>query len=187
MNFEIKFYELLGIRLFQKMVFLLERIIHFQDGKKNINYHFKQLNYEEAEGFAKFLFYNGSIHFKNLITILVYLIVKIILGKWHFIDYVVILFGIKDLYCVMLQRYNYLRIKIFISRINDRNRNIINKKVKKIIQQNANQYNKDVLEEDLKFINELRNKLQNNKCVVIENGDIEKIKRLNEIIKVANG
>lgn len=184
MKLEIKLYELLGIRLFQKMVFLLERLLHFRDGKKNINYHLGKFNYDETEGFIKFLFYNGSIHLKNLIVILLYSSAKIILCKWNFLDYIIILFGIKDLYCVMLQRYNYLRIKIFHNKISSRKRNIINKSVAKINRQKLHQYNKDLIEDDLNFIKELKNNIQNNKYVVLDNRDIEKIRRFNELIKV---
>ena len=47
-KFEVKIYELLGIKLFKKAVFKLEKIIHRKDGKKNINYHIKNSNRRQA-------------------------------------------------------------------------------------------------------------------------------------------
>ena len=55
-KFEVKIYELLGIKLFKKAVFKLEKIIHRKDGKKNINYHIKNSNdMESVDNFKKFL------------------------------------------------------------------------------------------------------------------------------------
>lgn len=45
---EEKIYELLGIKLFKKAVFKLEKIIHRKDKGKNINYHIKKADSVES-------------------------------------------------------------------------------------------------------------------------------------------
>ena len=44
LKIEKKIYELLGIKVFRKLVFMLEKFLHIKDKKKNINYHLKQKN-----------------------------------------------------------------------------------------------------------------------------------------------
>lgn len=108
-QFEINLYEHLGVRQFQKLVFKLEKFIHFKDKQKNINYHVKSDNIDDLNSFKKFLYYNGAIHVRNAIGVTALIILQpLFFSKWTLVYLVPSL--IKNLYCVMLQRYNYLRI-----------------------------------------------------------------------------
>ena len=108
-NIELKIYECLGIKQFQKCVFALEKVIHFKDKGKNINYHIKNYSIDKLEEFKKFLYFNGVIHVRNSIGLIVLLILQIL-----FLNPIVLIYVIpsliKNIYCVMLQRYNYVRI-----------------------------------------------------------------------------
>lgn len=93
---------------------MLEKIIHKRDKGKNINYHIKNSNDRESvDSFKKYLYYNGFIHTKNLITGIPIIVFAILCGQNLLFLIPLILFLIKDVYCVMLQRYNWLKISEF--------------------------------------------------------------------------
>ena len=130
---ETKINELLGIKKFKKAVFKLEKIIHRKDKGKNINYHVKDSRSKESvNSFKKFLYYNGIIHIKNLligipsITIMALLNIKLI----FLIPYAIFL--LKDLYCVMLQRYNWIKINEFEEKLNNRQQKMIKKETEQL-------------------------------------------------------
>ena len=130
---EVKIYELLGIKLFKKFVFKLEKIIHRKDGKKNINYHIKNSNdMESVDNFKKFLYYNGAIHTKNLIFDIP-VIILMIMFRYNLILIVpIMLWSIKDIYCIMLQRYNWLKINSFEEKLQVRKDKRIERRVEEI-------------------------------------------------------
>lgn len=130
---ETKIYELLGIKLFKKAVFKLEKIIHRKDGKKNINYHIKNSNdMESVDNFKKFLYYNGAIHTKNLIFDIPVIILMIVF-KYNLILIIpIMLWLVKDIYCIMLQRYNWLKINNFEKKLNVRKDKKIERRIEEI-------------------------------------------------------
>lgn len=116
-------YNILGICYFQKLVFLLEKFIHRKDGKTNQNYHFNLDNINPMEDFIRFLFFNGSIHFRNVCIFIIY--------------------------CIMLQRYNYLRIKKVTLILEKQRKNRIEKKVNKLFPIFKENYDVSTIKEDL--------------------------------------
>ena len=110
LKIEKKIYELLGIKVFRKLVFTLEKFLHIKDKKKNINYHLKQKNLSSIQDFKKYLFYNGSIHIRNLIRGIIIIPIMLLFSINTIFIISLIALLIKDLYCVMLQRYNWIRI-----------------------------------------------------------------------------
>ena len=132
-KFEVKIYELLGIKLFKKAVFKLEKIIHRKDGKKNINYHIKNSNdMESVDNFKKFLYYNGAIHTKNLIFDIPVIILMIVFRYNLILIVPIMLWSIKDIYCIMLQRYNWLKINGFEEKLEVRKNKRIERRVEEI-------------------------------------------------------
>lgn len=130
---EMKIYELLGVKQFKKATFILEKIVHRKDKGKNINYHIKNsFNIESVKEFKKFLYYNGTIHVKNIIIKSVFLIVPLILIKNQIMVIVMLLSMIKDTYCVMLQRYNWLKLNDFEEKLIVRENKRIFKKTEEI-------------------------------------------------------
>ena len=132
-KFEVKIYELLGIKLFKKAVFKLEKIIHRKDGKKNINYHIKNSNdMESVDNFKKFLYYNGAIHTKNLIFDIPVIILMIVFRYNLILIVPIMLWLIKDIYCIMLQIYNCLKINGFEEKLQVRKNKRIERRVEEI-------------------------------------------------------
>ena len=140
---ELKIYRKLGVKKFRALTFKLEKIIHKKDKKQNHNYHIlpnnevfsKNCTIDEMEEFKKKLYYNGSIHVKNLILLLVSSIFILLFNRIS--NYFLIanlLFGIKDAYCVMLQRYNYIRINQTIRKKKNRIKAKIDAKTNEVIE-----------------------------------------------------
>ncbi len=126
-NVEIKIYELLGVKIFKKMVLSFGNMITFQmsflydkemtkEERKQLsnvissNYRLgKNKNFESIKKFKKQLFYNLTCHtlmlFLNLVTVpsttsTSILILPILINS----------------YCIMLQRYNIIKINSVIEK-----------------------------------------------------------------------
>lgn len=135
---ETKLYELLGIKLFRKAVFRLEKIVHRKDHGKNTNYHIQNNSINSVEEFKKYLYYNGTIHTSNLIKGIP-LVVLMVLFNMNVISISLIsLLLLKDLYCVMLQRYNWIKLS-------EKERSIKEKQNVKIAN-NCRQYGNELVE-----------------------------------------
>ena len=175
-------YELLGIRKFQKMTFILEKIVHRNDNGYNENYHFKKVrNQVDIQKFIKYLFYNGIIHIRNLFFISVFLTVKIMLKWLSWFDSIIILLALKDIYCVMLQRYNYIRIKNYIELQNKKHEIHINRMMGIMSNEINNKYDFKYCEQDMKFINKFMDCISKNEVIKFSHEDIESLKRIMEL------
>lgn len=157
---ELKIYEYLGVLFFQKCVFILEKLIHFKDKGKNINYHIKNYNIDELENFKKFLYFNGFIHVRNTLILIVCTIIQALFLHPVFLIYLIPSL-IKNIYCVMLQRYNYIRLN-------------------KVIELKKNQ----IQRRNLKIVKKIK---ESNKLQVIKQNDIsvtlEQIQNLKKFIQ----
>ena len=107
---ESKIYEFLGVKYFKQLTFKLEKLIHKKDKGQNKNYHLKGNGLEAIENFRKYLYYNGFIHVKNSIALIIGLTVFVLTTRFNYYLIPFILLLIKDLYCVMLQRYNWIKL-----------------------------------------------------------------------------
>jgi len=117
-NLELKFYEKIGIRKFRdiliKFIYLLAVPLYIifkipKEKRKTIfrnspsNYFMKKGNgLKDLKDFKKWLYFNSAIHIYALLKC----IMSIINGAFIFeIPHIIL-----NLYCIMLQRYNYIRI-----------------------------------------------------------------------------
>lgn len=100
---ETKIYELLGVKIFKKLVFRLEKIIHRKDKGQNINYHIKNsITKESIDSFRKYLYFNGYIHTRNIIKGIAAIFIMIIFSVHPIFVIILSLLLIKDAYCIML-------------------------------------------------------------------------------------
>lgn len=186
-RFEVFLYTMLGIRIFRKMVFLLERVIHLRDKKVNANYHVGRFTPSAVEEFKKYLFYNGSIHVRNLVYALIYGALRIIFGKESvFLDYIVILLAIKDIYCVMLQRYNFLQIKSFRISQEKKKQDHLAKQLEGLQQQFSKTYPFSCKDTDLRILYKLKEQLSAHEPVVIDDEMAATLLRLEAATKRNN-
>ena len=173
---ELKIYEFLGVKQFKKAVFMLEKIIHKRDKGKNINYHIKNSNDRESvDSFKKYLYYNGFIHTKNLITGIPIIVFAILCGQNLLFLIPLILFLINDVYCVMLQRYNWLKISEFEKKLEIRDekkidlsqKNFAKKEIKiKMIEKDVSS---DIMIEKLQLLRSYLLEKSNDMCTIDNN------------------
>ena len=131
--FELRVYEVLGVREFRRLVFALEKLNHRRDHGRNVNYHVPRLGITGLDGVIKYFFYNGSIHVRNILYIAVYFAARLLIHRgFLWFDAVAILLLIKDVYCVMLQRYNYIRVMQRRERLEKRRAAMVEKKARAI-------------------------------------------------------
>lgn len=181
MRAEKRFYECVGVRYFQKLTFLLEKVIHRSDKGKNTNYHFRKMDMSAIDAFEKYLFYNGSIHVRNLVFFMIYVIVAVIFKKrfgWY--DSIVLILALKDLYCVMLQRYNYLRLKEMKNIARLRRERRIERRTMEMKERFIEKYESSYACEDLEFIKNIKERIRNGENIVIGDKEEAVLKRISE-------
>lgn len=181
---EPKIYECLGVKQFQKLVFLLEKVIHFKDKGKNINYHIKNYSIDELEQFKKFLYFNGFIHVRNSVVLVLFLIIQILFLNPIILVYIVPSL-IKNIYCVMLQRYNYIRIDKAITHKKKKIEKKTSHKVEKLVEsekfENVKIINKEV---SLEQLQKLKKFLEGTSDAYLDESSLEMLTLLKELIGV---
>lgn len=192
-NFEMNLYKTLGVEVFQKAVFLLEKIIHYKDKGKNMNYHIKNNHKENTNEFKKYLFYNGSIHVRNIIVLGCILGIKILFFKNSLIfNSFLLLCLVKDAYCVILQRYNYLRIeKYLVVKRKHEERKIETKKNKikdacYLEKENTTQIEVIETKKQKQLIVDLKLYLNNSEDIYLDNQSIEQLQQLRNSVLFYN-
>ena len=121
-NLEMKIYELLGVKIFRKMAFTLAYIISLPKKRKMTkeeweNYNNKTSNYnigkvkdlDDVKKYKKQMYLNASIHTFGLFLC----IVDLLLGG---LDAFFIIMTLINVYCIMLQRYNIIRLNKVIKK-----------------------------------------------------------------------
>lgn len=180
---ELRLYECLGVKQFRALVFRLERFLHRKDKGTNINYHIAAHDPQAVDAFIKYLFYNGAIHVRNLVYLtVVFLLRYVVLGRFSlWVDPLLWLLWLKDVYCVMLQRYNLLRIRQRSRRLKARRDARIDRRVR----QAAACPPGPEAEADLAYVRQLLRQLNERECILIREEDIPTLHRLNALLSGA--
>ena len=133
-SIEMKLYELLGIKVFKKMAFFVRDIVTLpltfkmpkEERKKSLyntasNYNIgKSKSLEDIKKFKKQLFKNAGIHIFALLAFIPSFI-KIIIGMASLSTTIIVLPAmVMNIYCIMLQRYNCIRINQLIEKMTPR-------------------------------------------------------------------
>ena len=108
---ELRLYRALGIEPFRRLMFAVERLRHRRDGARNANYHLTESAPGALAGAMPFLRYNGALHAVALTALLLALLLwrrfTDVSWLWELPFW---LLAALDLWCLMLQRYNAIRI-----------------------------------------------------------------------------
>ena len=184
-EYELAFYRRLGIRKFRDFTFLLEKIRHRKDSLRNSNYHLQQLSYRGAQRHYMYLSYNALIHLMGLVMAIMLILLRRAAGyRWTLADLGLSAAVLTNIYCIMLQRYNALRIRKY--------RYTLCKRIKKREEKNAVSLRKKLAEEaeeagirrDVEWISRAAQVIEENSThgssvFIIENAkDTEKLRRL---------
>lgn len=132
-SFELKIYELLGVKIFRKIVFGLYKILGFpftifmskEERKKAYNtpnnYNMKKGHgIQDLRDFKKWLLFNTCVHAFAL-GYCIPIFLKVVSGTASLSTTINNLICIViNCYCIMLQRYNHIRINQVIKRMEPR-------------------------------------------------------------------
>lgn len=186
-SIEMKLYEALGVRSFRVLVFKVEQLLHKKTKGRNTNYHIASLEPQSADGFIKYLFYNGAIHARNILFFLALFSVRyIVFRSFTIVDIPLWLLFLKDCYCVMLQRYNFLRISIRKQRLDEKYAARIQRKAAAI--DGTNLYSTSAeLDKDIQFVRTMLNGIDNRTCVIIGQEDMDTLMRLKCVLQNKKG
>lgn len=140
-NLELRIYEILGVKIFKKMVFELLYSLSFfvtfklsRKERKNIidsmpsNYVMKKGNrLQDLKNFKKAILFNTGLHTLGFTTSMYSIIKTIIFFPTTFSVICFLFLIIVNLYCLMLQRYNWVRINEVINKFAPHEEKIKNK------------------------------------------------------------
>lgn len=115
----MNFYRKIGVLQWKKFVlWLMSQFIRNPEDRKGSNYYLAGINRQSVKDFRKMLLLNGSIHIVGVMFCILDMASIIAANNIVSISmlYTIILF-LVNLYCVMLQRYNWLRIKKVLNKV----------------------------------------------------------------------
>lgn len=185
-NIEMKFYELLGIKVFKKMAFFIRDIVTLpltfkmpkEERKKSLyntasNYNIgKEKSFENIKKFKKQLFKNAGIHIFALLAFIPSFI-KIIMGMASLSTTIIVLPAmVMNIYCIMLQRYNCIRINQLIEKMTPRY-----EKQKDAIKEELIEKDSLLLEHSYKIIDKNEKETSVNFEDLIANASIQELKQ----------
>lgn len=114
---ELTLYRILGADRFRKGILVFERLKHRRDKGKNENYHPSALTVKALKKYSGFMVYNALVHFISLLFVMVYVLLAAVTGVHNaVVDVIMTVMLFIDVYCIILQRANFLRIKAYLCR-----------------------------------------------------------------------
>lgn len=173
-RFETTIYEVLGIKFFKKVILLFERIKHAKDGGKNENYHPHDTSCTTLRRFSGYLIFNSLFHAVSLLLVAIYFTVtRILLINNIVVDILMIVVAVFDIYCLMLQRYIYLRFQQHIAKKQLVHLNAKENRITDIISRLESKSANDI-DKESSFLEGLKSKVLSGEDVVLS-GDAEEI------------
>ena len=118
---EMRIYELLGVKYWKRFVLWFPCLfIRDPEDRKGGNYWLEDISVSSIKKFKKQLLFNASLHIGAiLVTNIPFFIMNLLDNNIPMMIYQVIFF-LVNFYCIMLQRYNWLRIKKILKKISSR-------------------------------------------------------------------
>lgn len=180
---ELRIYNLLGIKYFQKAMLLYERIRHHKDNRKNENYHPSNFNVLALEQYEGFLLYNAFLHGVSLLFCGVYLILTLAYGVRIIVaDVFMVLLSLINLYCILLQRNIHLKLKDYCyryyNRFYKRAHLVSNDILQRITAQKPQQ-----IQADFEVVCRIRKAFEGRADCILNASDTDSLKRLREYVE----
>lgn len=169
---EIKIYSLLGIAKFRKAVLWFERLKHRKDCGQNENYHPQDTSRTTLRRFSGYLIYNSIFHIVSLLLIAIYFIVtRSLIIENTVVDIIMVVVVVFDAYCLMLQRYIYLKFQHHIAKKQQLLFSTRERQITDVIARIENKSAEDI-DKEKNFLEELKTKVLSGKTVVLSD-DVE--------------
>ena len=177
---ELRVYELLGVKRFRKLIFKIENIRHRQDGKYNINYHLTGGSLYTMKEFIGYLYYNTACHAISLAFVVVFLFASVAFQtRNHVLDIATIILSIVNIYCIILQRYTYLKLSAVISKKTIKRNNAI-VLMASALKQAINNTRLVDIQEERELIQKIYMHAQNGTNCILSASDVPVLERISD-------
>lgn len=182
--FELKFYKFIGIYTFQKVILFFEKIKHKKTNQLNENYHPSNFDIFSVDNFKVFLLLHVVLHTISLLfTYIYYLEILVMYEKNIVASVFVIILTLLNVYCILLQRTSYLRIKDYCHKYYKRFFSNKKKYIKKIVK-NLYDKNNHLLKQDYEILCRIKKAFDGvNECF-IKTSDIDSLNRIYKCAEV---
>ena len=180
---ELKIYRLLGINYFRKVVLWLEKAKSRKKNRMNENYHPSAIDVISLEKYNGFLLYNAFLHSVSMLFVIVYCILALAFGLYNLAaNVIIVIISLLNIYCIILQRTNYLRFKEYFCRYHNRLFSKLSSFDTGVMRQvYANE--PSLLLSDYKVICNLKEAFDGKKDCYIGNADIDNLKRIQKCVE----
>lgn len=180
---EVKIYRLLGVDYFRKVILWFEKTKNRKKNRKNENYHPAAMDVISLEKHNGFLLYNAFLHSVSMFFVIVYCILALAFGLHNLIiDVIMVVISLLNIYCIILQRTNYLKVREYFCRY-------YNRLFKKLayfdneIMRQVYANEPSLLLSDYKVICNLKEAFDGKKDCYIGSADIDNLKRIQKCVE----
>jgi len=166
---ERRLYEFFGILFFRKLALRLESFRHRNDNSRNVNYHLRSSGISSVKSFTGYLLYNAVCHVISLAFVVVYFAITGIFGaRYIVLDISMCVLLLINLYCIMLQRYTYIKTRGFVEKlVNTKNKRMVGR-IERLLQKIEHREYSELQKEFL-LIEKIRESIHNGtECVIKE-------------------
>lgn len=180
---EVKAYRILGIDFFRRALLWFEKIKNRNKNKRNENYHPSALDIISLEKHNGFLLYNAFLHGVSMFFIIIYFISAVAFGFDNLaVNVIVVIVSLLNVYCIILQRTNYLKVKECLYRYQNRLFRKLSSFDPGVMRQiYANE--PSLLLSDYKVICRLKNAFDGKEDCYIGTTDVDNLKRIHKCIE----
>lgn len=171
---EEKIYEFIGIKQFKKLVVWIgKKVRGNQKISKEDNYFLHKLTTDGVKDFKKYgIKVNTLIH----LGVLPFFISRIFTTSSKIFIPLYILGGVTNLYCVILQRYNTIRLNRIYKKMQEREERKSNQKTEALKEQKS-KLKQNELNHKIKHLKALKNELINQQNIEQDNYKIKKLSK----------
>jgi len=180
---EIKIYRLLGVNYFRKAILWFEKTKNLKKNRKNENYHPLAMDIISLEKHNGFLLYNAFLHGVSMFFVIIYCILATAFGLHNsVVNVIMVIISLLNIYCIILQRTNYLKVKEFVSRYHSRLFSKLSSFDTEVIKQiYANE--PSLLLSDYKVICKLKYAFDGKEDCYIRITDVDNLKRIHKCVE----
>lgn len=176
---ELTIYQWLGVYVFRRLVCWLDEKCTFHNVYRR-NYHIDTNGILSVEKFCAYLFYNVILHIGSVFTILLFFLLCIIFDiQVPVLTVCMVILLVLNLYCILLQRMHYIRIKNFCVRYYQRRNQIISRG-KEVLLRRINTYTESQIRNDYDLTQKICFCIKNGEFYSFTDEDIVSLRRIKE-------
>lgn len=113
---EMRVYERLGIKRFKRLVLSLEKRRHQKDGGRNVNYHIERFSLRGLYAFCGYLLYHAVVHTVGILVAALCCMLPLFFPHTAVFAVLGGVCILGNVYCLLLQRYTYLKLAMQIQK-----------------------------------------------------------------------